>query len=861
VYVRWRATSLKHCLQNALGMLLAAALSVQISTAQTVGVIQPKPLSEPQASAVEPRPAPPPDLAIPLPAIADQAEQLDRTLQRISRDLSLEGAPGKTLGRAAPLSAQSIAVQTALINERGRLVEDFLDDSPDVVQVRDKIVYWRALNDQYVSEQKQLKMRAAELQTDILALDQEHARWQATREKIRDTAGIEVIAGRVERQLSAIRDMRSRTQDQLNQILTLENQLSQARGIISETLEKLGEAQKRFRAGLFQADSEPLWMARTSREPGQSLGAVLRDSADQDLTTAREFLRARAASAMLVLPILYLLALLCALRLKLAVAGTAGSALAPEGQEILRKPYSLSLLVTLVVAAYLLAGAPVGLALLFYSIWLGLVFRLTSFLIRPALHPLIYAILALNALEGVRATIPFAPYINRLLIDAILIGALATLLWLARPSRLRRLGLYGSSLRVLRAIVEIAILLFGIALLVNIFGFVSLSHLLGIGTLVSAFLAVVLYCVVRIILLLLALFLSSGWASSFSVAQRRSIELRTRRALIVVAALIWWSRSELYLFIFHDAFISVRSAVLAYKLGVGKIEITVGGIVGVALILAIGYVVAKGSSSLLQSVLTAKLPRDRGLPYAISRVTYYCLMLLVLVAAAGGAGVELDRFTLITGALGVGVGFGLQNIVSNFASGLILLLERPVRLGDTVEVNGLTGVIKQIGARASSISTAQGAEVIVPNSTLLSSHVVNWSISSPGRRVEIPVRVAYGADAETVLKLLIDVAAANANVMTEPPPKAFFLGFGESALNFELHVWTARQENWFQLKSDVGIGVSLALRDAGIAIPFPQRDLHLRSTDFAIVPSDGIAPTPSAPASHREDRPLTRKTD
>src|SRR5271163_712819 len=124
VYFRSRATSLKHCLRNALAMVLVAALSVQLSTAQTLGVIEPKTPPEPRASAVEPQPAPPPDLAIPLPGIADQAEQLDRTLEKISRDLSLGEAPGKTLGRAAPPSAQSIAAQTALINERARLVGD-----------------------------------------------------------------------------------------------------------------------------------------------------------------------------------------------------------------------------------------------------------------------------------------------------------------------------------------------------------------------------------------------------------------------------------------------------------------------------------------------------------------------------------------------------------------------------------------------------------------------------------------------------------------------------------------------------------------------------------------------------------------
>jgi small-conductance mechanosensitive channel len=384
---------------------------------------------------------------------------------------------------------------------------------------------------------------------------------------------------------------------------------------------------------------------------------------------------------------------------------------------------------------------------------------------------------------------------------------------------------------VWQALAGIATVVLGAALLANIFGFVSLSHLLGIGTLVGTFLAIILYCVVQVLLLLLALFLSSRWVSSLSAAQRESIERWARRGLIVAAALIWWRRSELNILFFHDTLTSLKSVVLAYSLSLGKMTITVGAVIGVLLILGIGFGVARAASSLLRSVLSASPSIDRGLPYAVSKVTYYCLMLLVLAAALLSAGVDLDRFTLITGALGLGVGFGLQNIVSNFASGLILLFERPIRLGDTVEINGQIGVVKRIGARSSSLSTPQGAELIVPNSDLLSNHVINWSLSSRGRRIEIPVRVAYGSDPETVIKLLTQAALAQPNVLRTPAPQGLVIGFGESALNFELHVWCARQDMWIQLKSEVVNGVHRALAEAGIKIPFPQRDLHLHGLD------------------------------
>jgi small-conductance mechanosensitive channel len=212
-------------------------------------------------------------------------------------------------------------------------------------------------------------------------------------------------------------------------------------------------------------------------------------------------------------------------------------------------------------------------------------------------------------------------------------------------------------------------------------------------------------------------------------------------------------------------------------------------------------------------------------------MAYYVLIILVFLAALANAGIELNKFTVITGALGVGVGFGLQNVVNNFASGLILLFERPIRVDDTVEVGGLVGTVRRIGARSSTIQTFQGAEVIVPNSNLIANQVINWTLSSPWRRVDIPVGVAYGTNPEEVIKLLVGVASAYSGVMRSPEPSAFFLGFGDSALNFELRFWSARQDTWFQLKSDVSVAVGKALADAGIEIPFPQRDLHVRSID------------------------------
>ena len=186
---------------------------------------------------------------------------------------------------------------------------------------------------------------------------------------------------------------------------------------------------------------------------------------------------------------------------------------------------------------------------------------------------------------------------------------------------------------------------------------------------------------------------------------------------------------------------------------------------------------------------------------------------------------------VLAGALGVGIGFGLQNIVNNFVSGFILIFEQPIKVGDKVEISSLKlmGEVRRIGIRSSIIRTFAGADVVVPNSNLIQSEVINWTLSDTKRRVEVLVGVKYGTDPQRVVELLLDVARESPRILKHPPPAALFTGFGDSSLNFVLRVWTATFDESIVQSSEVAIAVNAALKAAGIEIPFPQRDLHVRS--------------------------------
>ncbi|HMV50164.1 MAG TPA: mechanosensitive ion channel, partial [Blastocatellia bacterium] len=251
----------------------------------------------------------------------------------------------------------------------------------------------------------------------------------------------------------------------------------------------------------------------------------------------------------------------------------------------------------------------------------------------------------------------------------------------------------------------------------------------------------------------------------------------------------------------------------------------------ILVVAAAAYYLAKIIRVVLQEDVLMRIPLKRGVPQAIATAAQYLLLIFGFMLALTAAGFELNRLTLLTGAFGVGIGFGLQTVVNNFVSGLILLFERPVQLGDSVQVGGVSGDITHIGIRSSRIRTGQGAEVIIPNGKLLSDDVTNWTSMGQMRRVDIPVSVAYGADPAQVLILMVTVARSQPDVLPEPAPTALFTGFGDGAINFELRFWTSLQVH-LSARTQVAVAILAAFEEAGISIP--SRDLSVKLSDDVI---------------------------
>jgi potassium efflux system protein len=246
-------------------------------------------------------------------------------------------------------------------------------------------------------------------------------------------------------------------------------------------------------------------------------------------------------------------------------------------------------------------------------------------------------------------------------------------------------------------------------------------------------------------------------------------------------------------------------------------------------ILAALWVVVSAFTRLLRMQVLRSARVDRGVQETMALLTRYVLMFIGGIIVLQAWGIDSSSLAIVGSVLGIGVGFGLQNIANNFVSGVVVSLERPVQPGDFVRVGDLTGTVERIGPRCVEIRTLDRVSILVPNSRFLETEVINWSHGDPVSRVHIPVGVAYGSDVSRVRAALLEAARGHPDVLRDPKPRVELRGFGDSSLNFELLVWTSEPRIQERLKSDLNYRVEASLRAHRVQIPFPQRDLHLRS--------------------------------
>ncbi len=771
----------------------------------------------PSAEAAPPGLAAPSRAAIPIPEIASSADETRATLRTIEQRIAADAEAGAI---AAELEAGRERMRERIADTRGVLAR-----KPALALLSELALDWRATASDLANKRAVVTRHAQIVEAQLDAVVALRERWEETRRHALEQGAPPQLVQSIDGVLAAIRDSRKAVRDERRTALALQNEIAQAELEVAELLDPIDRETERQRQTLFEPDAPPLWALEALGEP---LGERLRSTIERRWATladwaSRERPRFAAQAGIFAAALLLLLGLR---RTGVALDAEAGSATAL----VFARPISGALIVALSATAWLHPEMPSAARSLAGLVSIPVLWRLLPGLLGTGLTPILLGLATLFVLGQLHALAESLPIVERLLGAAQTAAAIAFGAWALPMVHAGRARVRPAWRSPLEHALRLALALLGASLVATALGYIDLANLLARGTLIPAYLGVALFAAVRIADEVVWALLRAASAASVRMAMTHADLLRSRgQAAARIAAVGVWAWTALDGFGLLEPLLAGGRAALSASLEVGTLELSLGDLVAFGVAIA----AAVAASSMLRFVLEEdvypRLPLERGMPNAISTFLHYALLLAGFSIALGAAGLDLSRVSLLAGALGVGVGFGLQNVVNNFVSGLILLFERPVNVGDTVQAGALTGEVTRIGVRSSTIRTVEGADVIVPNANLISDQVVNWTLSDRRRRVDVSVGVAYGTDPERVLTLLVDAARKQKDVLAAPPPLALFKGFGESSLDFELRVWIDRIEVFADARSELGLSVYAALREAGIEIPFPQREVTLRA--------------------------------
>lgn len=778
---------------------------------------------------------------IPLPEVAARSIELNQMLRDAAAKL--------------PTREQIDSIQTAIselepdLQSQLQDVNALLSGSPNSLEVREEENYWRGIEGSADAWERQLLTWANNAQDTVNRLDALEAAWTATLAENKNNKDLGTVLGVIEGDLEKTRKLRAQAQESLQLAVNMQIKVGTFDQTTEDVLAKLTQARSKLKGRLFDRDSLPLWKVGARREVGESRN-VFGSVSTRWISIVAFFKENRGVIAFNI--VLLLVSLMLSRRLfEVTRDKPPADDLEAEAFRVFSHWFAVGLLPPMIVAYLLAPSAPVALVgLLILVSFFPILIILPTLLSRRFLL-LLYVFAAVYAFNWLLGWIGLTPPIRRevqFFVTAILFLVLA---YLARASRRPADHVTGWA-RVFLLAIRCFVIVLGVSLVADLFGYVKLAHYLGLACVYSAFIGISVLTALRVCSLLFTVGLRSPMAERIAAIRlHRDAIVRWLPRLLKWTGIAVWAMATLDLVGLDNRFYSGVNKLLDFRLAGGSSGATLGGVLGFFLILVVGYALASAVRFLFREEILRRFHMARGLPELIASMIYYFLLVIVVLEAVNAGGIELNKFTVLTGAFGVGIGFGLQNIINNFVSGLILQFERPVHIDDIIEVDNNTGKVTRIGIRSSTIQTFQGAEVIVPNANLISSKVINWTLSESRRRRELPVGVAYGSDPKVVLKILREAASRHELVLTKPEPMAYFTGFGDSALNFELHFWVMQENNGLQITSEVALCAMELLDDAGIEIPFPQRDLHLRSVD----PKAAELLPPAEPGS-RVSRPV-----
>ena len=810
-----------------------------VSLAVVVGFMVTCPLAAQETQTAEPTPVP-----TPAPAAISASEIPGRTadVRRLLRETRTNSQYGELL---AAISAEFESEAEHIVDLEEETQRRLETDGPaSVIEEAEKV--WIRSGNRLEGWLELLSAGAESVTVQHAVLGEELLQWQLTRDAADDEELPEAVRQQVEETIQSIEAAQVDLYSTRDAILTLQSDVARKQSLVDDQLAIQREEIVSRRQGMIGVDSPPIWKAFVSPgvhgAPSEQIAVMW----SKNFVAVRDYVRDHRGSLRLHLFIVIILTIGVIYYRRTAALWEKHDRSLERTVRILDRPFAAALIITLLMGGLLHPSAPsawhdfMGLILLFA------ILRMLPRMLSDEMRPVAYQLAGLYFLRQIVRLAPDGNLVNRLALLAAAAAGFFVCLWLLLRLKQPRPNLTEGWRWVLKIYLRIVAIAFLLSAIANIVGGVGFATLVILGTLYSLFSAVFLWVAVVLMEALVRVGMLTRTARSFGIVRLHADTVReTLVRWARVAAVVAWA------YYTHEGFVVVENTTDALKgllekqISIGDFSLAPADIVIFFVVVWLTFKISQLLSFILETDVLPNLNLPRGVPGAITRLTHYAIVVIGVMIGAAAAGLDFSRINLIIGALGVGIGFGLQNVVNNFVSGLILLFERPIRVGDKVQLDTLFGIVKNIGMRASIVRTYQGAEVIVPNANLISSEVINWTLSDDRRRMELPVGVAYGTDPQFVIDLLVGVAEEHEDVMSDPAPAALFLGFGDSSLNFQIRAWT--RSDYVRVSSDLLVATNSALAAAGIEVPFPQRDLHLRSVEaglsLEIPPGDrGVEP-------------------
>jgi small-conductance mechanosensitive channel len=735
------------------------------------------------------------------------------------------------------LSPEIEAIEKALpeaiaqIGRESARTTAMIEVMPTFFTLQAKQELWRHFQMKMADWLKVTTERTTQLRHALHRVEDLWEMWTQTLASAQTSNAIGPVVQQIESTLTAIEAAQHVLQPQYVAILDLVSRISAQKVLCDNTLAEIAEVQRKEVGGIMTRGL-PIWSPDLLALPRSTLlaraGEIASDRWADMLRYVRDPSKGLPVHAGLLV---VLVALFNAAGRQVRRWATEGRDLPPSAS-VFDRPYSSALLVAMGVgASVVFSRAPPTVRELFPILMVVPVLRLVQPVVDSRVVRVFWVLGGLFALDTILQLFGVARSVNHvILLVEIFIGSFALwkldVLWgqLHRRSK----GTVDLRFRALHIIVSLYRVGLAIGLLAGLIGYNLLAWLLTSGILAGCFFAIGLYAFVRVLDGVVALALNIWPLGALQIVRRfhEIFERRTHRVFVWVLIGAWFIRSLVFVGLLEPAVDFLR-AVFGAKLRVGSISISVENILAFILTVAAAYLLSSFIRFVLREDIYQRIRVERGLSYAISRLLHYMILGLGFVLGVAALGVNLTQVSILAGALGVGIGFGLQSVVNNFVSGLILLFERPIHVGDTIQIGDLLAEVRRIGIRASTVRTRQGADIIVPNAQLITERVTNWTLSDRLKRIDLAVGLNYGADPRKAIRLLEEVARRQPNVLQRPAPRCLLVSYGDSSINFQLRAWTDQFDDWQQISSDLASAVYDAVIEAGLQFPFPQREVRL----------------------------------